>query len=116
MVTTTRKVHVLVEVPNYEPDPMDIDQYIQTTDIARRVQSHLPFESVTLIDFINRAVLRFGGRYCEEDRFRKDMELFKKKYYPYKTKPNMKSLSGDQFSILRNYKAPRFKSFCMTEP
>jgi hypothetical protein len=110
------RMSVSVAVPNYKPEPMDIDQYIQMTDIARRVQSHLPFESATLIDFMNIARLCFGSRYSEEDRFRTRMELFKKKYYPYKMKPNTRFLSGDHLDILRNHRAPRFKICCMPEP
>lgn len=105
MRTTT----ISISIPDCTPDALTTEQYMQLINVAEKMQSYLPFETVTLIDFIYSAIDCFSNSYCKEDYFREKIEIFKQKYYPYGIKPNKRSLTEYQYNILEKWRRPRYK-------
>ncbi|MDH6535752.1 hypothetical protein D0T51_11600 [Parabacteroides sp. 52] len=91
---------------NYTPEALSYKQYDQLINEARRVQSVLPYEEVTLLEFIKIAIEAADLPYGMEG-FKGKLDVFKKKYYPYGVKRN-KKLSAANWVTLRRCGSPRY--------
>ena len=50
-----REQYVRILVPNYNPDPLSVKQFFQMQSFAKDVQTYLPYQSTTLLDFMSIA-------------------------------------------------------------
>ena len=58
-----REQYVRILVPNYNPDPLSVKQFFQMQSFAKDVQTYLPYQSTTLLDFMSIAY-----NYCLKTR------------------------------------------------
>ena len=96
-----REQYVRILVPNYNPDPLSVKQFFQMQSFAKDVQTYLPYQSTTLLDFMSIAYNyclktrqnSLDNMACYRDDFRHKVMLFLTKYYPNGFKKNKKGLS-----------------------
>ena len=109
--------YVRILVPNYNPDPLSVKQFFQMQSFAKDVQTYLPYQSTTLLDFMSIAYNyclktrqnSLDNMACYRDDFRHKVMLFLTKYYPNGFKKNKKGLSDTCYKELLKYRKPRFK-------
>ena len=112
-----REQYVRILVPNYNPDPLSVKQFFQMQSFAKDVQTYLPYQSTTLLDFMSIAYNyclktrqnSLDNMACYRDDFRHKVMLFLTKYYPNGFKKNKKGLSDTCYKELLKYRKPRFK-------
>ena len=112
-----REQYVRILFPNYNPDPLSVKQFFQMQSFAKDVQTYLPYQSTTLLDFMSIAYNyclktrqnSLDNMACYRDDFRHKVMLFLTKYYPNGFKKNKKGLSDTCYKELLKYRKPRFK-------
>lgn len=112
-----REQYVRILVPNYNPDPLSEKQFFQMYCCAKDVQTYLPYQSTTLLDFMSIAYNyclktqrnSLDNMTCYRDDLRHKVMLFLTKYYPSGFKKNKKGLSDTCNKELLKYRKPRFK-------
>lgn len=85
-----REQYVRILVPNYNPDPLSVKQFFQMQSFAKDVQTYLPYQSTTLLDFMSIAYNyclktrqnSLDNMACYRDDLRHKVMLFLTKYYP----------------------------------
>lgn len=106
-----------------QPDGLSYKQINQLWNIAEKAQTHLPFEEVTFLKLVELCkTFCFQSCYNEKygsganDLFKKHLEEFKIKYYPYGVKVNKRKLSGEHVDIVMKHQSPRFIVTNIPEP